>query len=729
MATLVLAVAGNKIGGQFGQAVGAAIGQRIDQRLFGPKGRQGPRLGDLAVQSSIYGAPIPKLYGTNRVAGTVIWSTDLREDKRKVSAGKGQPKSTQYSYSASFAVALSARRIVRIGRIWADGKLLRGVAGDFKTQTGFRLHDGTDDQAVDPLISATEGAANAPAYRGLAYAVFENMQLADFGNRIPSLSFEVIADEGSVAVGKILNDLGGDEVLAQVPTTLGGFAALGDTVRAVAESLEAAVPFSAQDDGLRLNLSATAPFATSLAEFDLGSTGGGGRVARIETDRRSASSVPETLVVAHYEIARDFQQGVQRARRDGGGRREQRIELPVVLEAGAAKAIVEARLTRIWAERVSARVRLPWRRLDLRIGQQLNIADSSETWRIAGISFEGMVLEVQLVRHSGQAAISMPAEPGRSLVPPDLQHGPTTFHLIDLPPLAETVATSPALVVAAAGVSPGWRSAALLVSTDGGANWSEAGNTALPATMGVTQGVLGTGSPRLIDRNNSVDVAMLNAEMHLNDADENGIRAGRNLAIIGDELLQFRTATPLSAGHFRLSGLSRGMRGTEWAIAGHQIGDRFVLFETDALAALNVIAGTAEVRVLAISLGDASGGVTQAAYQPSAAVLPPAPVHLKYMRLPNGDVKLEWVRRSRDGWRWADGADAPLGEETEVYKLDLAFDVGSARTAETAIPEYIYTNAARLADIAGGGAFVTATVRQAGVYGHSRPAGLTFPLI
>ena len=68
MATLVLAVAGNKIGGQFGQAVGAAIGQRIDQRLFGPKGRQGPRLGDLAVQSSIYGAPIPKLYGTNRVA-------------------------------------------------------------------------------------------------------------------------------------------------------------------------------------------------------------------------------------------------------------------------------------------------------------------------------------------------------------------------------------------------------------------------------------------------------------------------------------------------------------------------------------------------------------------------------------------------------------------------------------------------------------------------------------
>ena len=40
-----------------------------------------------------------------------------------------------------------------------------------------------------------------PAHRGIAYAVFEQLQLADFGNRIPSLTFEVIADEAPVRVG------------------------------------------------------------------------------------------------------------------------------------------------------------------------------------------------------------------------------------------------------------------------------------------------------------------------------------------------------------------------------------------------------------------------------------------------------------------------------------------------------------------------------------------------
>src|SRR3546814_11347229 len=88
-----------------------------------------------------------------------------------------------------------------VRRIWADGNLLRGAAGDFKTEMGaFRLHSGGEDQAVDPLIAAAEGVGATPAHRGIAYAVFEDLSLADYGNRIPSLTFEVVADEGPVAI-------------------------------------------------------------------------------------------------------------------------------------------------------------------------------------------------------------------------------------------------------------------------------------------------------------------------------------------------------------------------------------------------------------------------------------------------------------------------------------------------------------------------------------------------
>ena len=79
-----------------------------------------------------------------------------------------------------------------VGRIWADGKPL-----DLTGKT-IRVHRGTEDQAADDLIVAKEGAGNSPAYRGLAYVVFERLPLADFGNRIPQLSFEIIRPVGAL---------------------------------------------------------------------------------------------------------------------------------------------------------------------------------------------------------------------------------------------------------------------------------------------------------------------------------------------------------------------------------------------------------------------------------------------------------------------------------------------------------------------------------------------------
>lgn len=47
-----------------------------------------------------------------------------------------------------------------------------------------------------------------------------------------------------------------------------------------------------------------------------------------------------------------------------------------------------------------------------------------------------------------------------------------------------------------------------------------------------------------------------------------------------------------------------------------------------------------------------------------------------------GGPTLRWARRSRAGWRWTDGADAPLIEEREAYRID-----GAAGGRESALPE------------------------------------------
>jgi Putative phage tail protein len=551
--------------------------------------------------------------------------------------------------------------------------------------------------------------------------VFENLQLADFGNRIPSLSFEVIADEGDVAVGAIAQDLAGDGVIADCPTTVGGYAAFGDSVRGAIETLGSAVAISAYDDGTHLRLFETGAQAPLIAEADLGSARGEARAARLPLERRSASTIPETLSITYYAPSRDYQQGVQRARRDGGARREAKIELPVVLAPEMAKHIAERQLDRIWAARVAAKVRLPWRRLDLVPGQRIIVAGNPALWRVGAVSLDRMVVEADLVRLSEGSAVIPGADPGRSLIQDDAPHGPTTFHLIDLPPIEAGVATTPHLVVAAAGISTGWRRAALLLSIDNGASWEEAGVTAAPAIIGAADTQLRVGTACLLDEVNSVEVTLLNAAMTLGSADAAGLDAGRNLAMLGDELIQFRSATPLGANRYRLSGLYRGRRGTEWAMAAHAAGERFILIERDALASLQVPVSLAQVMVMAVGVGDDSTPPIETVRNPGQALLPIAPVHLRGERLGDGRIDLSWSRRSRDGWRWIDNVDAPLAEESERYALTITPDVGVVVQVETMATGYSYTPPF-------GASSTTVSIVQIGTFGPSRAAVLNFNL-
>ena len=573
MATLVLTAVGSAVGGPIGGAIGALIGQSVDHALFGPKRREGPRLVELAVQTSSYGAQIPKLFGTMRVAGTVIWATDLIESRASSRSGKGQPGVSTYSYAASFAVLLSARAIRSVGRIWAEGKLLRGAGGDFKTATGFRLHLGGEDQAVDPLIASAEGAAT-PAYRGAAYAVFEMLQLADFGNRIPSLTFEVIADEGVVLVSTIAKALAG-EVSGTAALAVGGFAASGGSVRVVLEML-------GQAGG--------AWFAPS----------GAGLVMR---DVAGA-----TVVVAD--------------------------------EGFAVDAVV----------------------------------------------------------------------------------GATIVHAFEVPGLDDTSSTGPRMTVVAAGTGAAWRQAALLYSLDDGVSWVAAGATAAPEVLG-TIAVVAPGAPAaLVDQRGVFEVVLAHADMELGDADAAALDRGVNLALLGDELVQFGRAEPMGAARWRLSQLLRGRRGTEASAGAQLVGDRFVVLEAEAARAfdLPVTVLGREVRVIASGVGDDMPVETRCTMR-GASVVPPSPVHLWFASEVDGSATVGWTRRSRAGWRWIDGVDAPLAEEIEAYRVTVTAG-GTSRDVDVADPLVSVTAADRV------GA-VSIAVRQRGVFGESLAASLIVPAL
>ncbi|MEA3046560.1 MAG: hypothetical protein QOJ53_892 [Sphingomonadales bacterium] len=719
MATLVLTVAGQVLGGPIGSTIGSIVGQYIDQTIiFAPKARQGPRLGDLSLQTSSYGNPIPKLFGTMRVAGTVIWATDLVESRATSSNGKGRPKTINYSYSASFAVALSARPIRGVGRIWADGKLLRGAAGDFKSACTFRLHTGDEDQAADPLIAAAEGAESAPAFRGIAYALFEDLQLEDFGNRIPSLTFEVEADAGAVEIGAIAAALGGGAVAGGASPALLGYAASGDSVRGAIEALADVAGLSLGDDGEILILRAQegAPIALDAADEH----------GRREIARRGAGNMPGEVSIAYYEVERDYQTGLQRATRGAGfaGNAERRA-LPAALSAAGAKALAEYRLAAAWAARASAKLVLSWRGCALRSGDRIALAGEPGAWRLRRWTLGPMTIELELERtRAGTPPDPAAASPGVGVSQPDLPHGPTTVALLDLP-LGDGLGNKPLLFAAAAGVEEGWRRAILTMSYDEGGSWQAAGTTAAPAVIGSALGALAPAGSALFDDRCSLEVELANAAMWLEGRGDDALIGGANAALAGNEIIQFGTAAPLGANRFLLSRLLRGRRGTEWAAGAHAIGERFILLDPASLAAIEAPIGSVggEARLLAAGIGDLPDAAAASVAIIGASLQPPSPVHLQATEAADGGLLIQWVRRSRQGWAWLAGSDTPLGEELERYRLEIA-GAGFTRIVGADTPLYLYSAAEQAADGAAGPLQIS--VSQIGTFASSRPAQILF---
>jgi hypothetical protein len=216
MATLVVAVAGTlgasaATAATIGTVVSTAatlatIGYSIYSALNRPSPRtEGPRLGDLAVQSSARGAPLPRVWGSMRIAGNLIDGKkyEIRTEEEvggKGFMGGGGGVQVNYSYFADFAVSLCEGPITGVRRIWLNNKLWYTAADDASDteleasddhERYGKLYKGTTTQLPDPTLEAIHGAGNVPPYRRTAYIVFTRLPLLNFGNAIPNVSVEV----------------------------------------------------------------------------------------------------------------------------------------------------------------------------------------------------------------------------------------------------------------------------------------------------------------------------------------------------------------------------------------------------------------------------------------------------------------------------------------------------------------------------------------------------------
>lgn len=190
------------VGGPTGASIGWTVGMAAGTMLWPPTGPtiEGPRMADREMQVSEYGAPKSLVYGRYRLAGNVIWATDIQEvrSEERVGGGKGGgggATQVSYSYFANFSVAVCEGTSRQIVRVWADTKLIyEDTISNIqraKYPGVMTFYTGAEDQQPSPLMELYEGVGNVPAYRGIVRIDFNRLPLKDFGNRIPQISVEV----------------------------------------------------------------------------------------------------------------------------------------------------------------------------------------------------------------------------------------------------------------------------------------------------------------------------------------------------------------------------------------------------------------------------------------------------------------------------------------------------------------------------------------------------------
>jgi hypothetical protein len=206
MAQMALTVAGNYIGsyfggplgGMLGSTLGAVAGTLLQNTLDHKKGNANatPNVG----ANSSWGSPIPIVYGSARCAGQMIWCGPLKN--KNVKSGKGSlisqltsAPTTQCSFAYAFCEGPG-----QLINIWADGQILYSASVAWNLQyhnTQFYFYPGSETQVADPLVvdwvsKNVPGASDAaPAFRGICYLMFQDVDLSRFGYRIPQISAEI----------------------------------------------------------------------------------------------------------------------------------------------------------------------------------------------------------------------------------------------------------------------------------------------------------------------------------------------------------------------------------------------------------------------------------------------------------------------------------------------------------------------------------------------------------
>lgn len=163
--------------------------------------------------------------------------------------------------------------------------------------------------------------------------------------------------------------------------------------------------------------------------------------------------------------------------------------------------------------------------------------------------------------------------------PPSLIVGDTVLHFIDSHIIRDTDDRL-GYYVAVGRASDNWNGALVELSLDGGETYINSIDAAVEATVGELLDPLPSVSVWVPDAHNATRVRLL-LDDDLESADLRGMMNRQNLAMIGNEIINFGEAEEVEPQVWELSHFLRGRKGSP--VTSHAAGERFIMMERSYL--------------------------------------------------------------------------------------------------------------------------------------------------
>lgn len=611
---------------------------------------------------------------------------------------------------------------------------------------GITNYLGTETQAADSIIVGHEGTGNVPGHRGLVMSVIDDFQLSKYGNRVPQFSAEVIVNSGDDLedfFGDVLETTDLDSSEYDI-TSLSGVACQGYSSRGPQPIVSTLQPLMIAYDILSQEDNASIVFFRRENAVEVTATigqlachtGSGVSDYPHKVSDISSRKKPTIFQVKYVDTENSMQPGMQLEQRQTAlsTYHKESLELTVSMDGGEARDLA-AKL--LWQAQVSSRqveVRLPPEFLHLQENDILVYTYNGEEYRILVNNIrEGLdgIREVSgVIELTANLTHSSPHDPPASTSTQQLLYTPydCQVELIDLAPFRSEDVLNGTLyfAVVKSESAATWEGATLYESQNNGDTYASIASIETEATMGYTTTSLGSGTGRSQwDRGGSVTVELIEGE--LESRTEIEVLNGANRAVLGDEIIGFVTATLVSGSTYTLSGLLRGLGGTERAMGDHSnAGERFLYLNDIGITPIRVspfASNTTRLYKAVSPAGDPDDFNETENLITVANLKPYGPVHLTatWDAPASNDITLGWTRRSRSGFRVL-SQSAPLNDvedyEVEIYSgatyirtiTDVASTNGSQVTAST--QSAIYKAADQTADGLTLGTSVTFLVYQ-----------------